>query len=97
MRDKVITVVDDMVVSNLNTYTSIVHLMKFKVDEGIFIDESFKVKDLSYNDYGDYAVEVLLNGKLVDQGIVWRDSEMDGREYIIINHTIYYLDTIKKN
>lgn len=36
-----------------------------------------------------------VNGKL-GWFKVWYDAEMEDREYITINHTIYYLDVLKE-
>jgi hypothetical protein len=52
--------------------------------------------DLSYIDSGGEYIKLLHKEKYVNDVYVWRDSEMDGREYIIINYTVVYLDTIKK-
>ena len=50
--------------------------------------------DLSYKDTGGKNVILLVKGKEVGHCKVWLDSEMDGREYLAINNTITYLDTL---
>jgi hypothetical protein len=66
----------------------------------IHITEDTEVKydkweDITYYDDGE-SDDVLLEvaGKIIGTIKVWCDSEMDGREYICINHTIVYLDTL---
>lgn len=55
-----------------------------------------KEEDLSYFDDGGDTVSLYVKDKLVGKCKVWKDSEMDDREYLTINYTITYLDTIKK-
>jgi hypothetical protein len=52
---------------------------------------------LSYEDTGDTDVELYVDEEFLGYIKVWKDSEMDGREYVCINHEIVYLDTLKKN
>lgn len=52
--------------------------------------------DLSYEDTGSRFVTLMVKNKVVGKIKVWRDSEMEGREYIILNYEIVYLDTIEK-
>ena len=40
--------------------------------------------------------ELYVNKQFEGDIKVWKDSEMDGREYICINYEIIYLDTIKE-
>ena len=51
-------------------------------------------KDLSYEDSGGKNVILFVEGNEVGHCKVWLDSEMDGREYLTINHVITYLDTL---
>lgn len=51
---------------------------------------------LSYADDGQPEVELYLDGTSLGWAKVWRDSEMDGREYICLNYEIIYLDTLEK-
>jgi hypothetical protein len=52
--------------------------------------------DLSYIDFGEDMIALYVNKEFEGDIKVWKDSEMDGREYICINYEIIYLDTIKK-
>ncbi len=52
--------------------------------------------DLSYIDFGEDVIALYVNKEFEGDIKVWKDSEMDGREYICINYEIIYLDTIKK-
>jgi hypothetical protein len=53
--------------------------------------------NLSYDDMDGEENILLFDGSnIVGYVKVWKDSEMEGREYIILNHTIVYLDTLKK-
>ena len=68
--------------------------------EGIFFDynseEDLLFKEIYSEKLEDTLYVKLFNkGKYVGRCYVWRDSEMYGREYIIINHCIIYLDTLK--
>jgi hypothetical protein len=56
-----------------------------------------KYEQLSYKDYEETHVDLFVDNKLVGNIEVWGDSEMDGREYICLNYTIVYLDTLKKH
>ena len=65
------------------------------------IEEETEVKyqnldELSYIDFGDNMIALYVNKQFEGDIKVWKDSEMDGREYICINYEIIYLDTIKK-
>ncbi len=51
---------------------------------------------LAFRDIDDINVELFVDGELVGSIPVWGDSEMDGREYITLNYTIVYLDTLRK-
>lgn len=58
--------------------------------------------DLSYydddNDFcGRDCVAVFNKGNYVGDFVVWLDSEMGQREYILINYNLFYLDTMKNN
>ena len=66
-----------------------------------FITEETEVKynsidELSYFDDDNDYVALYINNEWEGDITVWKDSEMDGREYIIINYEIIYLDTLKK-
>ncbi len=54
------------------------------------------IQNLSYDNM-DGEENILLFDKQDILGLiyVWKDSEMDGREYITLNYDIIYLDTIK--
>lgn len=52
--------------------------------------------DLSYRDTGGEDVELYHKGECIGHIKVWLDSEMDNREYLCINYTVVYLDTLKK-
>jgi hypothetical protein len=60
--------------------------------EIIFKDEN----QLSYLDTGNPSVRLFVDEKYQGNAKVYLDREMDDREYICINYTIIYLDTIKK-
>jgi len=65
------------------------------------IEEETEVKyqnldDLSYIDFGEDMIALYVNKQFEGDIKVWKDSEMDGREYICINYEIIYLDTIKE-
>ena len=68
--------------------------------EGIFIDyksdEDLLYKEIYSSRPKDTCfVNIYHKGKFVSMAYVWEDSEMEGREYVEINHTVVYLDTIK--
>lgn len=70
------------------------------IHEGIFLDykseEDLLYKDIYSNKIKDIAfVNLYHKNKFVSMAYVWCDNEMYGREYIEINHTVIYLDTIK--
>lgn len=52
--------------------------------------------ELSYADSDTENVELFIKGDRRGFIKVWKDSDMDDREYLCINHTIVYLDTLKK-
>jgi len=65
------------------------------------IEEETEVKyqnldDLSYIDFGEDMIALYVDKQFEGDIKVWKDSEMDGREYICINYEIIYLDTIKE-
>ena len=65
------------------------------------IEEETEVKyqnldDLSYIDFGEDMIALYVKKQFEGDIKVWKDSEMDGREYICINYEIIYLDTIKE-
>ena len=51
---------------------------------------------LSYLDEGKASVKLYVDKAYRGNIKVWLDSEQDGREYICINYTIVYLDTLTK-
>lgn len=53
-------------------------------------------EDLCYYDMGLSSVELYLKDKFVGDLFIYKDVEMKGREYIIINNEVTYLDTIKE-
>jgi outer membrane usher protein FimD/PapC len=66
-----------------------------------FITEETEVNynsfdELSYIDDGNDYVSLYVNKEWEGDIKVWKDSEMDGREYVCINYEIVYLDTLKK-
>lgn len=64
------------------------------IEEEDFVD--FKNYDqLSFRD-AEENVKLYKDGELLGTIKVWLDSEMDDREYICINYTIVYLDTLVK-
>lgn len=52
--------------------------------------------ELSYFDDDKETVALYVNNNYEGDIKVWKDSEMDGREYVCINYEIIYLDTLKK-
>ena len=64
------------------------------------IDEEWEVEyqtenDLSYEPYVEGYVELYVDDFYEGVCRVWYDNEMDDREYIILNYTIIYLDTLR--
>lgn len=53
-------------------------------------------EQLTYKDTDGDNIILFIDGCEAGQMKVWCDSEMDGREYLTINHTVVYLDTLKK-
>lgn len=53
-------------------------------------------EQLSYTDDADEYVRLFIDDKFVGRIFVWKDGEMDDREYIAIHYTVVYLDTLKK-
>lgn len=49
---------------------------------------------LSYQDKKE-VIELFVDNFYIGDMEVWKDSEMEGREYVCINYEIIYLDTIK--
>lgn len=56
-------------------------------------------EQLTYEFYSsDYDyIELYIDDFYIGVCEVWLDAEMDYRQYIILNYTIVYLDTIKLN
>jgi hypothetical protein len=50
---------------------------------------------LSYQDKNE-VIELFVDDFYIGDMEVWKDSEMESREYVCINYEIIYLDTIKK-
>lgn len=66
------------------------------------IDEEWEVEyqtqdELSYEPYIDGYVELYVDGFYEGVCQVWYDNEMNGREYIVLNYTIIYLDTLNSS
>jgi len=57
-------------------------------------DNQLSYEQIIENDECDY-VELYVDDFYIGDCEVWLDSEMDSREYIILNYTIVYLDTIE--
>jgi hypothetical protein len=57
-------------------------------------DEQLSYEQIIINDECDY-VNLYVDDFYIGYCEIWLDSEMDFREYIILNYTIVYLDTIK--
>jgi hypothetical protein len=57
-------------------------------------DEQLSYEQIIINDECDY-VELFVDDFFVGNCEVWFDAEMDSREYIILNYSIVYLDSIK--
>jgi len=53
-----------------------------------------RYEQLSYQNMSE-LIELFVDDFYVGDMKVWCDSEMDGREYVCINYTIVYLDTLK--
>ena len=56
-------------------------------------DNQLSYEQIIINDECDY-VELYVDDFYIGDCEVWLDSEMDSREYIVLNYTIVYLDTI---
>lgn len=74
---------------------------KFNIMIHNLIDEEWEVEyqsetDLSYEPYIDGYVELYVDDFFEGVCQVWYDSEMDNREYIILNYTIIYLDVLTR-
>jgi hypothetical protein len=70
------------------------------IHEGIFLDykseNDLLYKDIYSNKIKDISfVNLYHKNKFVSMAYVWADNEVFGREYIEINHTVIYLDSIK--
>lgn len=74
---------------------SVIALKKF-VGEDMVFKHDYLEHELSYKEISEGLIKVYLNDKWVATFEIWQDSEMDNRQYIIINHTIIYLDTLKE-
>lgn len=51
-------------------------------------------KQLTFYDDQEKYITLYISEILIGKCKVWLDSEMHDREYITLNHTIIYLDTI---
>jgi hypothetical protein len=62
----------------------------YKSEDDLLFKEIYsgKLEDTQY-------VKLFHKGLFVGRPFVWRDGDMDGREYIEINHCVVYLDTLK--
>jgi hypothetical protein len=56
-------------------------------------DNQLSYEQIIINDECDY-VELYVDDFYIGDCEVWLDAEMDSREYIVLNYTIVYLDTI---
>ena len=65
-------------------------------DEGVLIEGDFNDADLSKMDFGDDTISLYINKEFVTDAYVWNDSEMNKRNYIIINHTMHFLYTLNE-
>ena len=74
------------------------HLMDLDDGEIVIVDtaEYPDDKGLFYQHKGD--IVCLYHDKVGQLGWfkIWYDAEMNGREYITLNNTIFYLDTIEE-
>jgi hypothetical protein len=77
----------------LDVWTKKTNSMTIEEDDHVEFDS---YDQLSYLDTGDTEVELYVDGNFEGYIKVWKDSEMNGREYVCINHEIVYLDTLKK-
>lgn len=50
--------------------------------------------ELSYMPFIDGYIELYINGFYIGVCQIWYDSEMENREYIILNYSIIYLDIL---
>lgn len=66
-----------------------------RIKENTEIPYQFE-SELSYKDNGKKDVILSVNGSEFGLIEVWTDRENENREYIIIENTIIYLDTITK-
>ena len=63
-------------------------------DEVIYTNENqLSYEQIIINDECDF-VELYVDDFYIGDCEVWLDAEMDSREYIILNYSIVYLDTI---
>jgi hypothetical protein len=53
-------------------------------------------EELSYIDKKGLYVQLFFNGVLVGKLYVYTDFENNSREYILINYSIVYLDTLNR-
>lgn len=51
--------------------------------------------DLMYYETGTDYIDLYVKGDFAGYCKVWLDGEMGDREYICLNHTIVYLDTLE--
>ncbi len=54
------------------------------------------LEELSYYDPAVETIDLYCKGDFIDYMEVYTDKKNENREYIIINNTIVYLDTIEK-
>lgn len=68
-----------------------------RLEESDYIDYS-DLKELSYLDDGGANTYLFVNGLYVGLIEVWTDREGEqDREYICLNHSIVYLDTLSSH
>ena len=62
-------------------------------DEVFYTNDSQLSYEPMFNDY-DF-IELYIDDCYIGDCEVWLDAEMDSRQYITLNYTIVYLDTIR--
>jgi len=69
--------------------------MKKRITEDTLLEFS-NYNQLSYMDEGKAFVDLYVDDKVIGRIRVYKDSEMEDREYVCINHEVVYLDSINK-
>jgi hypothetical protein len=60
-------------------------------EEEVYFEE---YSDLEYFKKRKEMITLYNKGKIEGNCYIWKDSEMDNREYIILNYEVIYLDTL---